>query len=299
MQAEMKTGNGERENSSYAKKESDISKFNKVTPRPGNSIFQAQMLSKGYYQPHLERISDYIAVGPGIWWHKDEAIGNIVFQDGPDEPETRPEGSLLYHFRNTSIEWLHQHLCEKWQECVSNGTGLIASIRLTVYDEDGNLKPIYTEREPTDKEGSDEGLQLELIHNIFDPPPETCHLLTESNDRPDMIPVSLMAIPDEEIACDLEEDLSTRKLAAEDVTDTVTSEPSASSPNDLSDTGEISQLERTTKDVPSKLSTPEDQHMKENIKSNSLYQTPLTIRTLVNKRVKGLIHQSQVLPKKV
>ena len=99
MQAEMKIGNGERENSSYAKKESEISKFNKVTPRPGNSTFQAQMLSKGYYyQAHLERISDYIAVGPGIWWHKDEATGNIVFHDGPDEPETRPEGPLCIIF---------------------------------------------------------------------------------------------------------------------------------------------------------------------------------------------------------
>ena len=257
------------------------------------------MLSKGYYRAHLEKILDYIAIGPGIWWHKDDTTGNTVFHDGPDEPETRPEGPPLYHFQSTSIKWLHQHLGEKWQQCVSNRIGFIPLTRLTVYDDDGNLKAIYTEREPTEKEESNEGLQLELIPDVSDTPHETCQLLSESSDCADMIPVSLKAIPDEEIACDLAEDLSSSKLAAKDVTDTVTNEPPATSPNDPSDTREISQLENMTKDVPSKPSTPEDQCMKESNKSNSTYQTPLTTRTLVNKRVQGLTLQSQVLPKKL
>ena len=69
-----------------------------------NSFFSFELI-KTYtsaWQAHLERISDFVLCGEGVWWTKDENGG--TFHDSPGEPEHRPEGPALHHFRSWTLE---------------------------------------------------------------------------------------------------------------------------------------------------------------------------------------------------
>ena len=42
------------------------------------------------WQCHLERISDFLLVGEGRWWHRE---GNfVVFHDGENDPDSLDDG---------------------------------------------------------------------------------------------------------------------------------------------------------------------------------------------------------------
>lgn len=57
-----------------------------------NTVFPKSMLDRipQHYQAHLERISDFLIHGPGVWW-KATADG-IMFFDGTGEEDFRDEG---------------------------------------------------------------------------------------------------------------------------------------------------------------------------------------------------------------
>ena len=57
------------------------------------------MCSDTDYQAHLERLSDYLLTGEGVWWHRDSDTGDFVFHDGESEPEYREEGPPLMDFK--------------------------------------------------------------------------------------------------------------------------------------------------------------------------------------------------------
>ena len=67
-----------------------------------NTVFSHSMLAKisEHYQAHLERISDYLLVGPGVWWK--EMSGGIMFLDGSSEQDYREAGPTLQHFKSFS-----------------------------------------------------------------------------------------------------------------------------------------------------------------------------------------------------
>lgn len=68
-----------------------------------NTIIPQSVLQKfsEHYQAHLERISDYLLPGPGVWW-KPTTQSGIMFLDGSNEDEHRLNGPTLQHFRSMS-----------------------------------------------------------------------------------------------------------------------------------------------------------------------------------------------------
>ncbi|KAI8513939.1 hypothetical protein Bbelb_082630 [Branchiostoma belcheri] len=70
---------------------------------------------RGHFQPHLERISDYLVCGAGIWWRQVPA--GIEFLDGPNEVDTRTYPPL-HQFRSSSLKQEQKSLMEKWNECI-------------------------------------------------------------------------------------------------------------------------------------------------------------------------------------
>ena len=90
------------------------------------------------YQAHLERISDYLVVGEGVWWHRDLDTGDIIFHDGDDEPECRPEGPALKSFTETSLKSSYEELKKCWKECLEKNVTLpIKSV--IEYDDNGDF----------------------------------------------------------------------------------------------------------------------------------------------------------------
>ena len=67
----------------YASRNSSDSKIRKAAeflPRNGNTVFTKEWTQRSDFQAHLEKISDYLLMGEGIWWHDEN--GNIVMHDG-------------------------------------------------------------------------------------------------------------------------------------------------------------------------------------------------------------------------
>ena len=114
-----------------------ISQYASTMPLPSNTTFDEGMLKHSDYQAHLERIPDFLAPGEGIWWHYDNENEVVVFHDGEEEPEKRPEGPDLHYFRSWSIQGEADYLKQKWQECLSSEL-IIPSPIIKLYDENGD-----------------------------------------------------------------------------------------------------------------------------------------------------------------
>ena len=76
------------------------------------------------YQAHLERISDFLILGPGIWWQ--ETTNGFEFFDGDDLNEYHKEGPLLHHFRSATLQDVYLHLKQKWDEYLET-TGILSA----------------------------------------------------------------------------------------------------------------------------------------------------------------------------
>jgi hypothetical protein len=50
------------------------------------------------FQTHLQRISDFLLCGKGIWWSSDET--SVIFYDVTDRPVTSTAGPPLHHVRS-------------------------------------------------------------------------------------------------------------------------------------------------------------------------------------------------------
>ncbi len=70
-------------------------------------------------QAHLERISDFLLPGPGIWWKS--VPGGIEFLDGNCEVGSRSNGPPLHLFRTSSITKQVEYLRMCWQQCLEQG----------------------------------------------------------------------------------------------------------------------------------------------------------------------------------
>ena len=85
--------------SSFTEEHQDLAKKAKYLPCTDlDSIFDKTFMKKNQlsFQAHLERIADYLVLGPGIWW---EDIGDqIRFFDGGVSPVSDPKDPLLAIF---------------------------------------------------------------------------------------------------------------------------------------------------------------------------------------------------------
>ena len=62
-------------------------------------------------------MADYPLPGPGVWWSH-SADGSVRFHDSIGNPETRPEGPRVAHFRNSSVAEEVKKVQACWKECL-------------------------------------------------------------------------------------------------------------------------------------------------------------------------------------
>ena len=126
--------------SCFSKQEASVSKLAASLPSYGNTIIPQDLKEKHIrsWQAHLERVSDFLLPGKGIWWTEHED-GDTEFLDGEKESNMSAQGPLLHHFRSSNFCVEEQYLIDCWKQCLTNGVILpIKAIR--VEDEHGQLK---------------------------------------------------------------------------------------------------------------------------------------------------------------
>lgn len=75
------------------------------------------------WQAHLERISNYLVLGPGVWW-REEAKG-YTFHDGDTDSNFRNAGSRLCHFRDTILKDVADTKTRLWNTILVSNTPLL------------------------------------------------------------------------------------------------------------------------------------------------------------------------------
>lgn len=102
-----------------AKQNSTVSKQAKLLPAKKRTVLQSTLLKKFplLIQSHLERIADFVLLGKNVWWSVDAEDG-MIFHDGPEDDERRPDGPQLHHFRSRSLKEERMWIKQKWQECL-------------------------------------------------------------------------------------------------------------------------------------------------------------------------------------
>ena len=116
-----------------ANQEKEISCLAKGLPKPTNSVFSKELMTKrsSLWQAHLSKICDFLKPGAEIWW-KWREDGSVEFFDAPGEPDNNAQGPQLHPFRSNNI----RKICHSWEECASQPDQLpIYKMR----DEDGKL----------------------------------------------------------------------------------------------------------------------------------------------------------------
>lgn len=71
-----------------------------------------------WWQAHLERISDFLLPGKGVWWQHDSESNNIEFFDSEPGQSFEEEGPTLHHFRSNSLKEKESFLTECREECI-------------------------------------------------------------------------------------------------------------------------------------------------------------------------------------
>ena len=79
--------------------QSVISKSSSTLSLGSNTLLPTALLNQHHTASlsHMRRIADYIELGAGVWFTANEDF--VEFHDGVTEPNFRPEGPRLCHFR--------------------------------------------------------------------------------------------------------------------------------------------------------------------------------------------------------
>ena len=78
------------------------------------------------WQAHLQRISDFLLEGEGVWWCTDGE--DILFNDITNSPSISDHGPQLHHFRSSSLKEEEAYLQKCWEECIANDIQLPAEV---------------------------------------------------------------------------------------------------------------------------------------------------------------------------
>ena len=143
MQAEM-TSEETKQRDTVKEQESRLGKLAQCLPPAQNTVIPHRIILKypHVYQVHLEKVSDFLLCGEGIWWR--HILTGVEFLDGPEERETNDHGPPFHHFRTHTLKSEDQYLRKCWKQCLSNQVP-IPHHAVRIYDEDGNLESIkYT-----------------------------------------------------------------------------------------------------------------------------------------------------------
>lgn len=144
---------------SVTKQESEISKLATTLTPKKNTHFSWKWISKHtqHYQAHLERISDYLKCGKGVWWN--ETSSGVEFLDANGD-YCPPSGPTVKHFRSTTTADVRLLLHNSWELCNTEGIPLPAK-EIRVYGSDGALKMLRIEHMET--ENNDNLLERDSI----------------------------------------------------------------------------------------------------------------------------------------
>ena len=125
--------------SCFVDQQSKIGKFARNLPDFPDTAIPYELLDKEQYQAHLEKISDFLLCGRGVWWHVDEETKEIVFHDSKGQPEFQEQGPPRHHFRSSSFASERVYLKEKWEECLDHPDLHLPVRKVKVYDSRGNV----------------------------------------------------------------------------------------------------------------------------------------------------------------
>ena len=119
--------------------QSKISKFDKAVGPIENTRIYPGLCTKRELQAHLERISDYLLPGEGVWWYECPETGDYIYRDGDGEPEFHDEGPVLKSFESESLKSSQQYLKDCWKECINSDVRLPIE-KVYVYSESGDYE---------------------------------------------------------------------------------------------------------------------------------------------------------------
>ena len=108
----------------------EVSRLASTWLTPPNTTFATQDIDQysSEFQSYLERISDYLLPGPGIWWKKSQS--GIDFLDCSTEGDMREQGPKLQHFRSCMVKNVQLQLFKCWEQCLETKVILpLATVR--------------------------------------------------------------------------------------------------------------------------------------------------------------------------
>ena len=73
------------------------------------------------WQSHLQRISDFLLLGEGIWWKKSEF--GIEFSDKVTQ-NIYPTKPKVHHFRSSNISKIEKDLEDNWVKLIENNINI-------------------------------------------------------------------------------------------------------------------------------------------------------------------------------
>ena len=158
MQAEVKSEEN-KSRDAEKERESRLAKLACCLPPAKNTIIPHRVILKYpcEYQAHLERISDFLLCGEGVWWRHN--LSGVEFLDGPQERQAN-NGPPLHHFRSHTLQSEEQHLRKCWKECLTQEIA-IPHHAIRIYDEDGDLLSVRHTNFLESDDASDEEMSPE------------------------------------------------------------------------------------------------------------------------------------------
>ncbi len=138
------------------KQEGEVSTLASTLGTFPNTVIPKEWISKYPYtwQAHLERISDFLKHGPGVWWQ--EHSDGIQFFDRRNESASTPPPHPLHHFRTYNMEKENAYLEACWKDCIDSGVTLPLSF-LRTYNDSGELLAVNNASSDRSTAGNDHG----------------------------------------------------------------------------------------------------------------------------------------------
>ena len=118
---------------------STVSNLAKALPAFTNTFLPSALLetNTAEVQAHLERVSDFLLPGQGVWWKKIPS-GGIEFLDSSLEATSHPDGPQLHHFRSSNMTEEIEYLKNCWKSCIDREIELpLPTVRR--YSDEGEL----------------------------------------------------------------------------------------------------------------------------------------------------------------
>ena len=132
------------ETNTVKNQESEVLKLAQALRGKENTVIPMEWLQhmSVHYQAHLERISDYLLQGPGIWWQYVE--DGVEFSDvNIHHPQLQTQTPSAHHFRSLTLGDVDTYLLSKWEQCQEEKIELPAQY-IRTYQTNGDSNSIIS-----------------------------------------------------------------------------------------------------------------------------------------------------------